>query len=64
MKYPAMNRPSNIVKDSDLWVVHGHSDVYGSGVLVWCYDKDDAEYQYNMMKDDPDFITLGYEKFL
>ena len=63
MKYGVMRNPCNITSNDKLWCIVGQSEVYGSGVLAWCYDEVHAKLWYELMKDAPDFIKISYEKW-
>lgn len=64
MIYKCMERPCTIQTDDKLWCIVGTSKNYGSGVLAWCYDKDDAEFWFNQMIEDKEFLTLSYSKWV
>lgn len=64
MIYKCEERPCNIVPMEELWCICGQSRTRGAGVLAWCYDKDDAEYWFNRMVQDDEFIKIEYRKWI
>lgn len=60
--YLFLHRPCSITTDDQLWCVAGQTP-NGGGILCWCYDRDDAEYCYNMLKDDPYYSNLNFHKY-
>ncbi|MCC5610983.1 hypothetical protein LC612_30600 [Nostoc sp. CHAB 5834] len=56
-EYEYRNLPCSIVPDEYLWTVSGNDCRGGSGVLEWCYDKDDAEHRLELMQQEPTRFT-------
>ena len=61
--YKFRNCPCNIVDNDKLWCVSGLCAGFGSGVLEWCYDEDDAKYRMSLMVTDKRFSNLSVEKW-
>ncbi len=56
-KYKYRNKPCTIGK----WFVQGKDNLGGSGILEWCYDKEDAECRLSLMLIYPQFENLSID---
>lgn len=64
MPYKYRNLPCNIRSDAALWCVVGKDSKGGSGVLEWCFDKEDAEERKMLMlSEEGRFSKLKAEKW-
>lgn len=64
MPYQYRNLPCNIRSDAAVWCVVGKDAKGGSGVLEWCFDKEDAEERRNLMlSEEGRFSKLKAEKW-
>jgi len=64
--YHFRNLPCNILPDDKLWCVNGRhrtENIYGGGVLEWCYDEADAKCLLEQMLKDPTFNNLWIGKY-
>lgn len=61
--YKFRNLPYSIQPDEKLWCVSGSFKHFGSGVLEWCYNKQDAEEVLASMKQDERFVYAHVEKW-
>ena len=67
MLYIFRNLPCNIVPDDELWYISGnfqHENGFGSGVLEWCYDENDAKAILSQMLQDNSFSNLQSSAFM
>lgn len=64
MSYKYRGLPCNIQPDDLLWCVSGVDAEGGSGVLEWCYSKEDAEDRLQIMAQHPRFRGLEAHPFL
>lgn len=62
-KYKFRNLSCSIRSDDKLWCVSGQCEGFGSGVLEWCYDDDDANHRRSLMVKDKRMSNLTVERF-